>query len=89
MWVSGRRERTMGIIKWWNDVWNKPAVKVDPVLSDAIRVNRYVEDGGEVVDLTNRPRIKGDGFPPDQELLHPWNEAHRGMKEGLMRGGSK
>lgn len=57
------------------------------ILSDAVRVSRYVEDGGAVVDLTNKPRIKGDGFPPDQDLLHPWNKAHEGMKEGLMRGG--
>jgi hypothetical protein len=121
----------MGIIKWWNDVWNKPAetsqgfevgskapttragmeemtrklnpeIKGEPALpigrekveikvfdNDADRVEHYKASGGEIVDLTNRPRKENDGFAPDGELLHPWNEAHRGMKDGLMRGGRR
>jgi hypothetical protein len=80
----------MGIIRWWNDVWNKPEKAAqEPSISDEIRVGGYIQRGGEIVDLTNRPRKENDGFAPDSELLHPWNEAHRGMKEGLMRGGKR
>jgi hypothetical protein len=81
----------MGIIEWWNDKWNKPeeaaqeAPKVitEPILSDDTRVKRYIDGGGEIVDLSNKPRIEGDGFPPDQELLTPFNRAHEGTKAGL------
>ena len=61
-------------------------VKVDPPevdLSDADRVTNYFASGGEIVDLSNKPRIEGDGFPPDQELLTPFNQAHQGTREGL------
>jgi hypothetical protein len=99
----------MGIIRWWNDVWNKPSeivedrrkpsekiqdfienpIAQDKPLSDIDRVTNYKASGGEIVDLTNRPRKENDGFAPDNELLHPWNEAHTGMKDGLMRGGRR
>jgi hypothetical protein len=85
----------MGIVKWWNDKWNKPTeaaqepLRVPPesILNDIDRLKGYVAHGGEVVDLSNKPRMKNDGFAPDHELMTPFNEAHRGMKEGLMRGG--
>ena len=92
----------MGIIKWWNDRWNKSAetaqeaTKVEPALplgwekvevkifnNDADRVEDYKASGGEIVDMSNKPRIEGDGFPPDRELLTPFNEAHLGTKAGL------
>jgi hypothetical protein len=83
----------MGIIKWWNDKWNKPTevaqenpketVQDKPVLSDVDRVTNYFAKGGEIVDLSNKPRKDGDGFPPDQELLTPFNRAHEGTKAGL------
>jgi hypothetical protein len=90
----------MGIIKWWNDKWNKPeeakqevpAANPEPVLSDEIRVGRYIDDGGEIVDLTNKPRIDNDGFAPDRDLLQPFNQAHEGTKAGLnalVRGGKR
>ena len=90
----------MGIIKWWNDKWNKPeeakqevpAANTEPVLSDEIRVGRYIDDGGEIVDLTNKPRIDNDGFAPDRDLLQPFNQAHEGTKAGLnalVRGGKR
>jgi len=90
----------MGIIKWWNDRKAKPteAVQETPkdvsvrVLSDEDRVTNYFASGGEIVDLSNKPRIEGDGFPPDQELLTPFNRAHEGSKAGLnalMRGGKR
>ena len=55
----------------------------DVVLSDEDRIVNYVADGGEVVDLSNKLRKEGDGFPPDQELLTPFNRAHEGTKAGL------
>jgi hypothetical protein len=81
----------MGIIKWFNDRWNKPEeaaqeapkVEPEPVLSDFDRVKNYFASGGKIVDLTNRPRIEGDGFAPDHELLTPFNRAHEGTKAGL------
>ena len=81
----------MGIIKWWNDKWNKPEevaqktpeVKPEPILSEDTRVKNYVDGGGEIVDMSNKPRMKGDGFPPDHELLTPFNRAHEGTKAGL------
>ena len=90
----------MGIIKWWNDVWNnpegdqrKPSEKIqdfienpiaqDKPLSDVDRVTNYFAKGGEIVDLTNRPRKENDGFAPDHELMTPFNEAHTGTKAGL------
>ena len=84
-------------IKW---PWNKPKVegnlvKVEPPeidSSDEKRVKNYVDGGGEIVDMSNKPRKEGDGFPPDQELLTPFNRAHEGTKAGLnalMRGGKR
>ena len=92
----------MGIIKWWNEKWNKPeeavqeAPKVEPALpigwekvevkvfdNDADRVEHYKASGGEIVDMSNKPRKEGDGFPPDLELLTPFNRAHKGTKAGL------
>ena len=75
-------------IKW---PWKKAKVegdlvKVEPPeieLSDIDRVTNYFASGGEIVDLSNKPRIEGDGFPPDQELLTPFNRAHEGTKAGL------
>jgi hypothetical protein len=104
----------MGIIKWWNDKWNKPTevaqeqrkpseivqhfldsepiAQDKPVLSDDTRVKNYIDGGGEIVDMSNKPRKDGDGFPPDLELLTPFNRAHEGTKAGLnalMRGGKR
>jgi hypothetical protein len=81
----------MGIIQWWNDRKAKPAevaqktpeVKPEPILSDDTRVKNYVDGGGEIVDMSNKPRKEGDGFPPDHELLTPFNRAHQGTREGL------
>jgi len=81
----------MGIIKWWNEKWNKPEevaqktpeAKPEPILSDDTRVKNYVDGGGEIVDMSNKPRKDGDGFPPDHELLTPFNRAHKGTKAGL------
>jgi hypothetical protein len=64
--------------------WNKPEKAAqEPSISDEIRVGKYIDDGGEIVDLTNRPRKENDGFAPDHELLTPFNRAHEGTKEGL------
>ena len=92
----------MGIIQWWNDRKAKPTEAVQetpketsqekPFLSDIDRVTNYFASGGEIVDLSNKPRIEGDGFPPDHELLTPFNRAHEGTKAGLnalMRGGKR
>jgi hypothetical protein len=60
--------------------------------NDADRVEYYHASGGKIVDLSNKPRIEGDGFPPDHELLTPFNRAHTGTKAGLnalMRGGKR
>jgi len=94
----------MGIIKWWNDVWNKstetaedkrkpseivkeflenPIVQEPTVLSDIDRVTNYFAKGGEIVDLSNKPRLPNDGFAEDREFIHSWNEAHVGTKAGL------
>jgi hypothetical protein len=75
----------MGIIKWWNDKWNKPEEDIQdkPELSDEVRVSKYMDGGGIVVDLSNKPRMKDDGFVPDHELIQPFNEAHTGTKAGL------
>jgi hypothetical protein len=77
----------MGIVKWWNDRWNKPEEAAQespkPVLSDIDRVTNYFASGGEIVDLSNKPRLENDGFPPDRELMTPFNEAHLGTKAGL------
>jgi len=48
-----RRESPSEIVR---DFLENPIVQDGPVLSDAIRVSRYVEDGGEIVDLTNRAK---------------------------------
>ena len=53
-------------------------------LSDDLRVRGYVASGGEIVDLSNKDRIPNDGFPPDSELLQPFNQAHKGTREGLI-----
>jgi hypothetical protein len=89
----------MGIIKWRNDRKSKPTEaaqeitkeKTEPVLSDVDRITNYFAKGGEIVSISkdNEQRRLNDGFAPDGELLHPWNEAHRGMKDGLMRGGRR
>jgi hypothetical protein len=83
----------MGIIQWWNDKWNKAeeaaqetpkeTVQDKPVLSDVDRVTNYFAKGGEIVDLSNKPRKDHDGFPPDQELLTPFNRAHTGTRDGI------
>jgi hypothetical protein len=82
----------MGIIKWWNDKWNKPTevaqdtpkeTVTEKPLSDIDRVTNYFAKGGEIVDLSNKPRMEHDGFAPDHELMTPWNEAHTGTKAGL------
>ena len=84
----------MGIIQWWNDRRSsktanevpelpKETAQEKPVLSDIDRVTNYFASGGEIVDLSNKPRIEGDGFPPDAELLTPFNRAHEGTKAGL------
>jgi hypothetical protein len=53
------------------------------ILSDIDRVTNYFAKGGEIVDISNKPRKDHDGFPPDQELLIPFNRAHQGTREGL------
>ena len=61
-------------------------VKVEPpevYLSDADRVTNYFASGGEIVDLSNKERLPNDGFVSDHELMTPWNQAHRGTKEGI------
>lgn len=75
-------------IRW---PWKKPktegnVVKVEPSeidLSDADRVTNYFASGGEIVDLSNKPRLPNDGFASDGELMQPWNQAHTGTKKGL------
>ena len=75
-------------IKW---PWKKPKVegtlvKVEPPeidLSDEDRVTNYFASGGEIVDLSNKPRLPNDGFASDQELMKPWNRAHAGTKAGI------
>lgn len=52
-------------------------------LSDAMRVSRYIEDGGEIVDISNSERLPDDGFGSDQSMMHSWNQARTGMKEGI------
>jgi len=79
-------------IKW---PWKKAKVegnlvKIEPRefdSSDAMRVQHYIEDGGEIVDLSNRDRLPNDGFASDGELMHPWNRAHTGTKDGLSQMG--
>jgi hypothetical protein len=61
--------------------WEKVEVKVFD--NDAARVEHYKASGGEIVDMSNKPRKEGDGFPPDHELLTPFNRAHEGTKAGL------
>jgi hypothetical protein len=61
--------------------WEKVEVKVFD--NDADRVEHYKASGGEIVDMSNKPRKEGDGFPPDHELLTPFNRAHEGTKAGL------
>lgn len=92
----------MGIIKWWNEKWNKPeeavqeAPKVEPALpigwekvevkvfdNDAARVEHYKASGGEIVDMSNKPRENNDGLDSDYSLMKPWNRAHTGTKDGL------
>jgi len=73
-----------------------PGIKGEPVLpigfekvevhvfdNDAARVEHYKASGGEIVDMSNKPRKDHDGFPPDRELLTPFNRAHEGTKAGL------
>jgi hypothetical protein len=81
----------MGIIKWFSDRWNKPeeaaqeplTVGTEHIVGDDTRVKNYIDGGGEIVDLSNKPRKDNDGFPPDRELMTPFNEAHVGTKAGL------
>jgi hypothetical protein len=51
--------------------------------SDIDRVANYLANGGEIVDLSNKPRKDNDGLPLDHELLTPFNRAHTGMKAGI------
>lgn len=88
----------MGIIKWFNDKWNKPEepkekptphddgehVTMSP-LSDIDRVTNYFASGGEIVDLSNKERLPNDGFASDSDLIQPFNQAHVGTKEGIAR----
>lgn len=75
-------------IKW---PWKKAKVegdlvKVEPPeieLSDIDRVTNYFASGGEIVDLSNKPRLPNDGFESDQALMTPFNQAHTGTKAGL------
>ena len=52
-------------------------------LSEIDRVTNYFASGGEIVDLSNKPRLPNDGFPSDQAMMQPWNQAHTGTKKGL------
>ena len=110
----------MGLIKWWNAKFNKPAeMEVKPqendkcqdcgadaghfshctgstvkrldvtLLSDEDRVTNYFASGGEIVDLSNKPRKPNDGFESDQDLMKPWNQAHAGTKAGIAAMGKK
>ena len=85
----------MGIIQWWNDrkkkeepvetqpkskaAWELPEEK----LSDSDRIAKYIADGGELADLSNKDRLPNDGFESDGALMKPWNQAHAGTKAGL------
>ena len=62
---------------------NASEAKTDVGTSDSSRVAAYVAGGGEIVDLSNKPRVDNDGFAPDHELLTPFNRAHVGTKEGI------
>ncbi len=85
----------MGLIKWWNDRKAKPTEEVKPVdqpvtkdkpevtLSNFDRVTNYFASGGEIVDLSNKPRENNDGLDSDYSLMKPWNRAHTGTKDGL------
>lgn len=59
-----------------------PSVERAP-LTDVDRITNYFADGGEIMDLSNKPRLPDDGFPPDEDLIQPWNQARVGMKEGI------
>lgn len=67
----------------------KKELTVDPKypepspLSDVDRVTNYFASGGEIVDLSNKPRLPNDGFLSDQEMMEPFRQAHVGMKEGI------
>jgi hypothetical protein len=61
-------------------------------MSEVERITNYFAKGGEIVDLTNKPRKENDGFAPDHELLTPFNRANEGTRAGLnalMRGGKR
>jgi hypothetical protein len=75
-------------MSWWP--WKKKDVESlsepdepEIILSDFDRVTNYFASGGKVIDVSNKPRLPNDGFPPDGELMQAFNEAHVGMKEGL------
>ena len=88
----------MGIIKWFNDKWNKSEeakrephddcehATVPPLSDiDRDRVANYLASGGEIVDLSNKERLPNDGFASDHELMQPFNQAHTGIKQGIAK----
>jgi hypothetical protein len=78
-WGFWRKQETPPVV----EEKTKEIVQEEPVLTDIDRVTNYFAKGGEIVDLSNKPRIEGDGFAPDHELLTPFNRAHQGTREGL------
>ncbi len=80
--IAEERRKPSEIVE---EFFANPIAQDKSFLSDVDRVAEYRAGGGKILDLTNRPRKEHDGFPPDQEMMHPWKEAHTGMKEGLNR----
>ena len=75
-------------INWpWSKKSTPPAVVVvgkEPAeLDEVSRITNHFASGGEIVDLSNKPRQPNDGFPSDQSMMHPWNEAHTGTRSKL------
>lgn len=77
----------MGIFDFLKRKEKPPAVVVvgkEPAeLDEVSRITNHFASGGEIVDLSNKPRQPNDGFPSDQSMMHPWNEAHTGTRSKL------
>jgi len=61
----------------------------EPMMDEVSRVANYFASGGEIVDLSNKPRLPNDGFASDSELIQPYNQAHYGTKKGLASMGRR
>lgn len=77
----------MGIFDFFKKKEKPPAVAVvaeeSVPLDEVSRITNHFASGGEIVDLSNKPRKPNDGMPSDQSMMHPWNEAHTGTRSGL------